>query len=313
MIHVRLTGSPDAPLRQIVRIAIEHVSLDHALSELGVFLARARPARVAFPDDASNRPAALHWESAGTGTLAQQDFDFTVRFDARFGYAISLANGPTLSVTADGSSVQLNQPCAIPLADPIVVQSILGPGLLLALALRGTFALHASAAAFDGRAAVFLGESGAGKSTLAAALGLRSAQGWQRLADDVLPIARGADGALDALPEFPQLKLPADEQYVAVGSRPERVPIASIYVLDTNSGSGAAEPVSITALAPRNALLELIHHTVVGCLFAPDLAARHLDFCAAAATAVPMKRLRYPRRLDAFDAVAEALDADLEA
>jgi len=269
------------------------------------------------------------WRSTGSGSLGSWNLAYSATFAPHSGYTIDLAPGLRLLVAADGQGVAVDHPCAFALDDPAIAQSILGPGLLLALALQGTFAFHASAAALGERAAVFLGDSGAGKSTLAADLDRRRADGWQRLADDVLPVAPAADGSLDAWPEFPQLKLGAEEQYVAGGARPERLPIAAIYLLDafsalpaasafetvsaatTTAASAVADAVTITTASPRDALLALVAHTMAGRLFAPELAVRHFAFCAAVAAAVPLKRLRYPRRLEALDTVADALAADL--
>ena len=273
------------------------------------------------------------WRSTGSSSLGSWDLAYSASYDPHSGYTIDLAPGLRLRVTADGQDVALDHPCAFALDDPAISQSILGPGLLLALALQGSFAFHASAAAIGGLAAVFLGDSGAGKSTLAADLDQRRADGWLRLTDDVLPVAPTADGGLDAWPEFPQLKLAAEAQYVAGGARPERVPVAAIYLLDAYSApvaeavapavpaaaaAEAAAPVvpvaaavTISTVSHRDAMLALVAHTMAGRLFAPDLAARHFAFCAAVAAAVPLKRLRYPRRLEALDAVAQALAADL--
>ena len=79
---------------------------------------------------------------------------------------------------------------------------MLGPVLLLALALQGRWGLHASAAAHGAGVFRFLGESGVGKSTLAAGL----AGGWQPLADDLLPIRLPPSGPR-ILPRYPQLKV----------------------------------------------------------------------------------------------------------
>ena len=312
-IHVRITDALSASSCQRVRVAGRHVALDYAVTELDVFRAKEPLALIAPHHEANDVPAAPPWVSAGTGTIGSWDVAFTARYDPCFGHEIDISGGPRVRISPDGRAIRLAYPCPIALDHPLVAHTVLGPALLLALALHGTFALHTSAAAHSGHAAVFLGASGAGKSTLAADLGRRAVHGWSRLADDVLPIAMTADGVLEALPEYPQLKLAPEEQYVALGPRPERVPIAAIYVLDAISGSDAAEPVSITALSPRDAFVALIEQTVASRLFAPELTALHLEFCAAVAAAVPMKRLGYPRRLDAFDAVAEALDADLEA
>lgn len=262
--------------------------------------------RAAAPDPSSPKGP---WQSRGFGNLGSWDIAFSADYDHRSGYLIDLGYGLRLRVAPDGGELVVERPDGMSADDPVVLRSVLGPGLLLALALQGSFALHAGAVARGGRAAVFLGDSGAGKSTLSAALDRRRADGWRRLADDVLPVAPGAEAGIDALPEFPQLKLGPEEQYVADPSSPERLPVAAFYLLETPAADEDA--VTITTLSPRDAAVALLTHTVASRLFAPDLAARHFAFCAAAAAAVPVRRLRYPRRLPALDAVAEALATDL--
>ena len=102
----------------------------------------------------------------------------------------------------------------------VLVEALLGPALLLALAAAGRFALHASAAQVaDSGLWLFLGDSGAGKSTLAASIG--SNPGCLPVADDVLPV-RWDGATLWALPWYPQLKLGDHGQY-ARGGMPEQL------------------------------------------------------------------------------------------
>jgi len=110
------------------------------------------------------------------------------------------------------SPVDIRFPSGISAADRVVLEEVvLGPGIMIALALRGTFTLHASACAVGDRVVLFVGDSGAGKSTLAAHLG-RAEDGFTRLVDDVLPIELGTGRAPIARIDYPQLKLPPDEQ-----------------------------------------------------------------------------------------------------
>lgn len=294
-----------------IRLAGRILIVDRVLEALAPFRSRTSgvPSIAVGPTRSRSLHAIPSWRNSGSGSLGNWDLDYSTRFDPLPGYTIDLVPGLRLYVTADGTGVALDQPCAFPLGDPLIAQSILGPGLLLALALQGSYSLHAGAVARGGRAAVFLGDSGAGKSTLAAELDRRRARGWRRLADDVLPVTRAADGGIDALPEFPQLKLGPEEQYVADLSSPERLPVAAFYLLEMPAADEDA--VTIATVSPRDATVALLAHTVASRLFAPDLAARHFAFCATAAGSVPVKRLRYPRRLQALDAVAEALAADL--
>lgn len=309
MIEITIVGQPlSASQGPPIHLAGTALSIDTSLSEIRPFRIHPITARIRSTAPV-HPPPASPWLSRGFGNLGSWDIAFSAEYDPRSGYLVDLGYGLRLRVAVDGSELVVERPGDLPEDDPVVVRSVLGPGLLLALALRGSFALHAGAVARGGRAAVFLGDSGAGKSTLAAALDRRRAGGWRRLADDVLPVTRAADGGIDALPEFPQLKLGPEEQYVADPSSPERLPVAAFYLLETPAADEDA--VTITTVSPRDAAVALLAHTVASRLFAPDLAARHFAFCAAAAAAVPLKRLRYPRRLQALDAVAEALAADL--
>ena len=177
---------------------------------------------------------------------------------------------------------------------PLLVDLVLGPALCLALALRGVFCLHAGAVEVDGRIVAFLGDSGAGKSTLARLLG------WQRAADDILPVA----GPTASRPRFPQLKLAPQDQPGA--GLPEELPLAAFYCLDP-----PAEAIAVRPLSSRDAALSLVRHTVAARLFDPVLLERHLGFCARVAAEVPVRALAYPRELGVGPGVREAIAADL--
>jgi hypothetical protein len=189
-------------------------------------------------------------------------------------------------------------------------QAVLGPALVLALALQRTWCLHASAVAFGGQPLAFLGESADGKSTLAAFLGAGHDPEWRLLADDLLPVAAAPDGgSILALPHFPQLKLPMDRQ--PAPSLPEQMPMEAIYVLGMPP-HGEQDTIEIEPLSRRDALVTLVRHTMAGCLFDRDLAAQNLAFAADVASRVPIRRLAYPRRYEILPRVRDALAADLQ-
>lgn len=172
---------------------------------------------------------------------------------------------------------------------------LLGPALVLALAMRGTWCLHASAALFEGQVTVFVGESGQGKSTLAAHL---AAGGHPLVADDILPVARNQAG-LQAWPRFPQLKLQV--QPGAVLS--EALPLGRVCVLER------AEAPALCRLPSGEAVQAWLRHTAGTRLFDPSLLAQHLAFCAQAAAQVPVFSLAYPRKWEALPRVRELLEA----
>lgn len=180
----------------------------------------------------------------------------------------------------------------------LVMESVLGPGLILALALGGTWCLHASAVEVDGCVFVFAGESGVGKSTLARSL---EEVGERRIADDVLPL-EWISGNLVAWPRFPQLKLPSAGQPSMTG--PESLPVAAVLIV---SPAPAEEP-AIERLNAAEATLALARHTVASRLFDREPLSEHLRFCAdVAASGVATYRLLYPHRADAPTRVRDLL------
>jgi hypothetical protein len=184
-------------------------------------------------------------------------------------------------------------------------QVVLGPALILALALQGVWCLHASAVVFGDTAVIFAGESGWGKSTLARYLGEQA--GWRRAADDVLPVVPVGNGLM-ALPHFPQLKLPSGAQ--PANGLPQRLPVAAVYVLDRDQKE-TGEAITILGLNERDAALALIRHTVAARLFGPDLLRQHMAFCAKVAGQVPVRLLRYPRQFAWLPELRDRLAADL--
>ena len=219
------------------------------------------------------------------------------------GFGLEVEGIGRFHVSDDGCEIVCTE------ADPKIDRStlseaIVGPCLILALALQGTWCLHASAVLSGGRLVAIVGESGLGKSTLAAFL---DAQGspWRRVADDILPFALRHDG-LTALPRFPQLKLSPDRQ-PSIGM-PERMPLEAIYVLAPADVAAAPD---LRPLTKQEVALALVRHTVAARLFDRDLLAHHLDVCSQAAGLVPVRRLLYPHRLDLLADVAQLLAEDI--
>jgi hypothetical protein len=181
-------------------------------------------------------------------------------------------------------------------------QILLGPALVLALALHRTWCLHASAAIHKDRLIVLLGESGRGKSTLAAYLAA-DFPAWRLVADDILPVTMSSDG-LVAWPRFPQLKLPLEAQPGA--GLPERLMIGKVFVLT----SVRLDEKSVPQLLPAwQAVQEYLGHTAGARLFEPDLLEEHLAFCLHAAGTVPVYHLPYTRRRDVLPRIKEQLES----
>jgi hypothetical protein len=182
----------------------------------------------------------------------------------------------------------------------VLAELALGPALLVTLALRDAFCLHASAVLLPQGAVAFAGDSGSGKSTLAAEL---HACGLSRVADDLLLVRAGSPPL--ALPWFPQPRWTQREQPAAA---PATCPLAALYLLDGHDEATGSERVGRAA-----ATLAIARHTVAGRLFGPPLLERHLGFAASLAAAVPVRRLRYPWRPGGVEEVAEAIRDDLGA
>jgi hypothetical protein len=178
---------------------------------------------------------------------------------------------------------------------------LLGPALVLALALRDIWSFHASAAMFKQKTFVVLGESGQGKSTLAAYLSKNS--DWNLVADDILPTKLIAD-EVSVLPHFPQLKLPANAQPGA--NLPECLPLAKVCVLKSVAQDAIPE---LELLPPGLAVQMFLRHTAGTRMFTPEMLGQHLSFCSRAASRVPVYQLSYPHRRDALPQVKELLES----
>lgn len=286
---------------RLYRVAGELLASEIALESLAPF---------AMPDAPPPSLGPLDADTGGAGAVLFSDRG---RVGSRMrrvecreegaGYRLEVEGAGRFRVAAGGAIDCLERVAGTPAEE--LAETLLGPVLILALALRGVFCLHASAVARGGRAAALIGVSGCGKSTLAAGLGRGG--GWFRVADDVLPVAAGGDPPL-LRPHFPQLKLAADEQ--VAGAAEAEVPLAAIYLLDASSAPG---PVRVEALSAREGALEVARHSVAARLFSPELLARHLAFCTGTAERVPVRRLVYPLRPASIAEAGELLAVQLGA
>ena len=143
------------------RLAGQTIWIDPGLPELQPF----RLANQAFPHSQipamlSNLAEALPAIQA-TGWLAD-NFTTVSLWPDEFGTLMEIPAAGRFWTAADGSAI--HQVSQVPGSDPaFLAEALLGPPLVLALALRNTWCLHASAVEYGGRVIAFLGESGAGK------------------------------------------------------------------------------------------------------------------------------------------------------
>jgi hypothetical protein len=106
------------------------------------------------------------------------------------------------------------------------------------------------------------------------------------------------------LPDFPQLKLVAEDQQTAAAASP--LALDRIFVL-TNEVPAGDEGVEIRPLPAAEATLALVRHTVAAKLFSPALLDRHVDACAMLSASVPVQSVSFERDLDQLDALRRAL------
>lgn len=284
----------------LYRLAGNDLSLSGAWPELAPFRRRngAHAERTPPPDEASftellyEGPAAA---GSGAPTLTC--------LQGEHGYLLRASPGPALWVASDGSRIVQLDSTDPP--TPVSAELLLGPATMLALALRGTYALHASAVRCGERAVAFVGPSGAGKSTLAALLAAGDL-GCERLADDILPFAVAGTATL-ACPAFPQLKLASGDQWSR--TRPESLPLAAVYRL---APPAADEKPRIEPLRGAEALAALAKHSVASALFGRELLRRHLAALAAAGRGLRVGELHYPRRADVAPSIHALLQVDLD-
>jgi len=211
-------------------------------------------------------------------------------FILRGGLSISQINVNVIAQGRDVSPLRINN---------LDRSILLGPALILALALRSIWSFHASAVRLGGQTIVFLGESGQGKSTLAAYL---STSGWQRVADDILPVSCAADTIL-AWTHFPQLKLAPKEQPAL--NLPESLPLNKICLLTSAARESAPR---LEKLSTGDVVKALLSHTAGTQIFDAVLLAQHLQFAAQVAKQIPAYRLVHPHRRDTLPLVREFLE-----
>jgi hypothetical protein len=204
---------------------------------------------------------------------------------------VQVAGVARISIASDGSAIRvLDREEGASWA--LLIEAVLGPALVLALACGGVFCLHASAVTVGEQAVLFLGDSGAGKSTLARLL---AEQGdlMARVSDDVSPVMRAPDGKFHLLTGFPQLKLAASDQYD--WRRRTSIEIGAIVQLDRRSpGASSDASIVLRQLGGTTAFRVLGAQSIASRLFPPWLLRLHTYLMAQLAQKLPIWQLTYP-------------------
>lgn len=144
---------------------------------------------------------------------------------------------------------------------------LLGPVLILNLAINNVFCLHASAFVLNNKVFIFMGESGTGKSTVARFVHQHA--NAQRLTDDILPL-KIMDNKITLLPCFPQLKLSQEQQYSGDNIVKDTV---LLFAQKSNESTELHEMDNFSAMK------KMIKHSVASKLFADKELQNHLNFC----------------------------------
>jgi hypothetical protein len=250
-----------------------------------------------FPGNEYPAPLALLSHTTGLVGGRQRAVE---TWSAPPGLILKVAGGSDFYIAPDGLEIACLATANLPEPSRFNREILAGPALVLALALRGVWCLHASAGMYKDNVIVFLGESGRGKSTLAAYLA--QAADWRLVADDILPVRMDAS-EVNVLPHFPQLKLPMNAQ---PGVRlPESLPLKAICVLEHTEMDRTPE---VQTLSTAQSVQALLAHMAGTRMFNAALLTKHLEFSAQAAKQISAYRLIHPHRRDTLPLVREFLE-----
>lgn len=189
--------------------------------------------------------------------IGEKQYQALVQIDNQSNYQIQL----------DSQIYLVNQNTIQASLVSIDISALLGPVLILNLAMNQVFCLHASAFIIDSTAYILMASSGTGKSTIARYINEQTSA--QRIADDILPL-KIINNALTILPDFPQLKLAHEQQYQGKDT------YHKIVLLFAQKST---EATSIKQIDQFTTTKKLINHSVATKLFAHNELKNHLNFC----------------------------------
>lgn len=231
--------------------------------------------------------------------------------------------------SADGRRIWVSWDEAV--AFDHVAAHILNSALGFAMRLRGHACLHASGVVVEDRAVLFVGDSGMGKSTTA---GYFARSGFPLLTDDFV-VLRQYDGQIWIDPGYPSVRLfldsgrtlangAADDALMPIAPNRRKhylnlatsgypfaehaAPLGMIYLL-----AGRSTVTESRAVAPSQALVELMHNLYPWSMTGTAEGARDFRMLAALVGRVPVRRLVLPNRLDRLNEAVERVQADFAA
>lgn len=169
----------------------------------------------------------------------------------------------------------------------LALELLLGPVTVLFFSTLNRYCLHAGCVNTPNGALALIAESGVGKSTLS----MSSDAAWQQISDDVLVIDAHS---LRIGGAFPQLKMPRAISDFYRGRNASASPKLTGMI---RLVAAPSTQISVARLTARDALLQVVRHSVGAKLFNTLELQRHTLFSAQLANAVPIWRLEYPRDL----------------
>jgi hypothetical protein len=203
---------------------------------------------------------------------------------------------------------------------------LLGCAFAALLQQRGLLPLHCSGIVVQGACIAFVGPSGTGKSSLA---GIFLKRGYPILTDDILVISVVSDGAPQAYPGYPQLKLWADTvnklgevrkdlARIRPGINKFRrsireefygnaLPLKRLYVLDISDAS-QIEMVAMRGVEKLEAIIRNTYH--LGFLRGLGKGIGHFKQCNAVAERLTVTKVTRPREPFLLEELTNALEAD---
>ena len=217
-------------------------------------------------------------------------------FRAKTGFVIEVPEIANFFIDDDQSGICVLDSKSDKVNNAVFEEILLGPPLMLTLALNQLFALHASAVSVNNKAVLFVGESGFGKSTLAG--WLNETTPLTRLADDI-SILDYENETFRLLPAFAQMKLADHQQHTDIPF----TELGAIILLNRLTET----TIKLSQLDPLNAIQVLVNHSVATQLFDKPLAQQHLAFMSELTQNLPIYTLNYPNGQEHTQTITEIL------
>ena len=230
------------------------------------------------------------------------EYEGQARFENRMQNVECWVQGKVRQINVDGKPV-----CRVSIKDRHIhllndnsfdeqlnLEVVTGPALIILMARRKTYCMHAGAVSTPYGNIAFIAESGLGKSTLSA----HESPQWRQLSDDILPIRLRNRKAF--LSDYPQLKLRNAHVEEPVRSELE------LNLIVRLSADQPQQP-EFRRMSNTEAMLEIVRHTVAAKLFDQKQMTQHTSYAKRLCLDVPIVELSYPRDLEKLTVLRRAI------